>query len=209
MSEMLDVYDANKKLVGTADRAVVHAFGLWHKTIHCWLAVGDKMVFQRRSALKEENAGKLYTTASGHVAAGETIAQAFAREIAQEIGFKIDNAEFIQEGPWVADIVKKDGSLFVDRVFANLYCALLDDLDWNKIKFDDGEVDAMAAIDARDFLQLAAGDRAAVRAQIWDGKNLVEKEIKPTDFVVNSGETLLGKYGKIAEFIMEKRNGKS
>mgnify|MGYP003701551695 CR=1 FL=1 len=90
MTEFLDVYDANKNHLGTADRNVVHAYGLWHKTVNCWMIIdgenGQELVFQRRSRSRAENGGKLYTTASGHVSAGESLETAFASEVSQETG---------------------------------------------------------------------------------------------------------------------------
>jgi ADP-ribose pyrophosphatase YjhB (NUDIX family) len=207
MAEMLDVYDANRKLIGAADRNVVHAMGLWHKTVHCWIGVDGKIVFQRRSRKLDNNAGKLYTTASGHVQAGETLEQAFTREIAQEIGMKVSGAEFIDEAPWVADMKKKDGTPIIDRVFANVYCAIFNganDAFWRQFQFTDGEVDSVVAIDSGEFLELCDGARSDVSGTEWDGKAIAEIKITSDDFVVNSGETLSGKYKKIAEFINKK-----
>ena len=61
MTEFLDVYDANKNHLGTADRNVVHAYGLWHKTVHCWMIIdgenGSELVFQRLSRSRAVNGG--------------------------------------------------------------------------------------------------------------------------------------------------------
>ena len=37
MEEYLDYYDENGNYLGKETRVKVHAGGLWHKTIHCWL----------------------------------------------------------------------------------------------------------------------------------------------------------------------------
>ena len=87
--EYLDIYDENGNFLGTEDRKVVHEKAYWHNTIHCWLYDNDgNIYFQIR---KDKN--KLYTTASGHVKAGETIKEAFGREINEEIGYKINYEE--------------------------------------------------------------------------------------------------------------------
>ena len=71
--EYLDIYDEEKKFLGTEERNIVHRDALWHNTVHCWLYdIEGNVYFQIR---KEEE--KLYTTASGHVLAGETIKEAF------------------------------------------------------------------------------------------------------------------------------------
>ena len=82
--EFLDIYDENGNHLGKEERGVVHKQALWHKTVHCWLFDKDGYVyFQKRADEK-----KLYTTASGHVMAGETVEQGFAREIREEIGVR-------------------------------------------------------------------------------------------------------------------------
>ncbi|MCL2017444.1 MAG: NUDIX domain-containing protein [Alphaproteobacteria bacterium] len=221
MTEMLDVYDANRRYIGTADRDVVHNAGLWHKTVHCWVSISSApgknwMVFQRRSRDLESNAGKLYTTASGHVLAGEKLSDAYAREIKQEIGLDITAAmdcrgtRLLFETVWVADIKKKDGSIFVDRVFCNVFCAqfenksriLIDDMDfWRQFHFDDGEVESVVAVMANDFIDLCDDCSGNVKGLEWNGTALSEIILEPGDFVVNEGETMYGKYKRIADLI--------
>lgn len=82
--EYLDIYDEDKNYLGKELRSVVHEKGLWHNTVHCWLYDKEgNIYFQIR---KDEKT--LYTTASGHVSAGETIKEAFGREVKEEIGIK-------------------------------------------------------------------------------------------------------------------------
>jgi len=195
---MLDVYDANRRLIGTADRNVVHACGLWHKTVHCWIVWRGKLVFQRRAA-GATNGGKLYTTASGHVSAGESIETAFAREIAGEIGIKPEHPRKLSETVWIGDFKKSDGTMFIDRVFANVFFAEYDG--WlGDFKFDDGEVDAVVAIDLDKFIEFArAGGTCA--ATEFDGHEIHEIIVLPADFVLIGDETVYGKYAKNAEQI--------
>ena len=120
--EYLDIYDENGKFLGTEERGVVHSKGLWHKTVHCWLYDCDGNVFfQRRS-----DRGTLYTTSSGHLSAGESVTEAFQREIKEEIGLDIDASDATKVGvvPFQMDRVKEDGSIFKDRAFANVYVDL-------------------------------------------------------------------------------------
>lgn len=71
--ELLDIYDEKGNHIGVEERNIVHRDALWHKTVHCWLY--DKkgnIFFQVR-----KDRGTLYTTASGHLQAGESIAEGF------------------------------------------------------------------------------------------------------------------------------------
>lgn len=206
MTEMLDVYDANKKHIGTADRNVVHTFGLWHNTVHCWLVVmidgTPHMVFQRRAHNLSANAGKLYTTASGHVSAGETLETAFNREIAQEIGIDVTSLtpKHLSAGPWVADIKRNDGSLFVDRVFANVYYSVYNG-NMKDFRFTDGEVAGIVAIDLDRVIEFFNGVTTSVSALEFDGEKIIDVTLTPADFVCNDGENLRDKFGSIANKI--------
>ena len=203
MAEFLDIYDANGKMIGSADRNVAHICGLWHKTVHCWIVWSGRIVFQRRARKLDTNGGKLYTTASGHVSAGESIEEAFAREISQEIGIRPQNPNFLDETTWVKDMKKSDGSIMADRVFANIFWAGYD----GKIedfKFTDGEVDSVVAIDLKEFAEFAATDADKISGIEFDGADAKEVMIGRDDFLVNTGETIYSKYGKTAEMIMRQ-----
>jgi len=88
--EYLDIYDENGNYLGKEERGIVHKNALWHKTVHCWLYDLDgNIYFQIR-----KDKGKLYTTASGHVLAGETVQEAFGREVKEELGnVLVDNPQ--------------------------------------------------------------------------------------------------------------------
>ena len=59
---------------------------------------------------------KFYTTASGHVLKGESIKDAFRREINEEIGLNIDSSDatLVDIVPWRTDKMK-NGTLIKDR----------------------------------------------------------------------------------------------
>ena len=98
MSELLDIYDENGNHIGIEDRNIVHQKGLWHKTIHCWI-VKDRnhILFQKRSSNLLDNPNKLYTTASGHIKAGESLHDAFAREVSEELGIAVPKPQKLFE----------------------------------------------------------------------------------------------------------------
>jgi isopentenyldiphosphate isomerase len=208
MSEMLDVYDANRRHLGVADRNVVHACGLWHKTVHCWIVWKGMLVFQRRSRRLDSNPGRLYTTASGHVQAGESLETAFRREVAQEIGLTMDNeklmpAQNLRGDVYVCDVVKTDGKILYDRVFFTSYWAkYMGEL--SDFIFSDGEVDSVVAIDLTTLIAWMPATKGTIPALEFDGKKVKEIQIGGDDFTLNAGEEVYKKYGPSAEMILKQ-----
>lgn len=202
--ELLDIYDENENHIGTEERSIVHRDALWHKTVHCWLYNKDGYVFFQRR--REE--GTLYTTASGHIQAGETVKEGFGREIEEEIGYKIDyeKAELVDVVKFVLDRENKDGSMFRDRVFANVYvCEFADDV--SKFKYDPNEVSALVLVNAKETLDLFEKESGSIKGKIItclnDGVNCEETDVDFKDFLVNNGETAMGKYGDVLRKVIE------
>lgn len=200
--EYLDAYDENQKFIGTFTRDEVHQRGLWHKTVHCWLYDKEGNVyFQIR-----KNSKKLYTTASGHVLAGESLKQGFVREVKEEIGLDLDfdKIKKINTLIWKMDKVK-EGILIKDRAFSNVYIGLYNDE--NRIfNLDFNEVLGIVKVNAKDTLDLFHGLKKQIEATYIHEKNKkkdYQKAITVDDFVVQSHETPIEKYGYILEEIIK------
>ena len=158
--EYLDIYDENGNHIGKEERKIVHRDALWHKTVHAWLY--DKkgnVYFQIRT---EE--GKLYTTASGHLQAGDTVEDAFSREINEELGLKIDASDAIKVEviKFVLDRENKDGTMFRDRAFANIY---IDNFEGNitDFNFDPNEVKGLVKVSSKDALNLFETENGTIK----------------------------------------------
>lgn len=202
--ELLDIYDEQGNHLGTEDRKIVHQHALWHKTVHCWLYDNEgNIFFQIR-----KDSGTLYTTASGHLKAGERISDGFAREIYEEIGIPIDasNATLVEVVPFVMDKPMKDGTFFKDRAFANVYVDLYEG-DYQDFHFDPNEVSGLVCVNAKDTLQLFEEEKGSVMGKVitmGEHTNLIqERAIDFSEFLVNAHETALGKYGNILKKVME------
>lgn len=203
--EYLDIYDENGNFLGKEDRKIVHEKALWHNTVHCWLYDNEGNVyFQIRS-----DKGKMYTTASGHVQAGETIKEAFGREIVEEIGYEVEyqNAKLIEIVKFVMDREEADGSVFRDRAFANVYaCEFNGDL--KELDFLESELSGIVKINAGEALKIITEESGSVIAQVShkeDGKVIVQdEEIGFDNFLVNKGETAFTKYGNVLKFIINE-----
>ncbi len=87
--ELIDIYDANMNLLGTAPRSQAHNEGLWHQTFHCWIvSQTDKIWFQRRGLHVARHACKLDISSAGHLRSGEKPKDG-TREIKEELGLDI------------------------------------------------------------------------------------------------------------------------
>ena len=205
--EYLDVYDEEKKFIGKYSREYVHQNALWHNTVHCWLYDKDgNIYFQLR---KDE--GKMYTTASGHVLSGETIKEAFGREVKEEIGIDVlyDMAVLVDVFVFKMDKEKSDGSIFRDRAFSNVYVCPYDGngLDFN---FDLEEVSGVVKVLASDVLKLfndSVTELSSIVIENIDNKNISScKIITKKDFLLNKGENLIDKYGAVLEKVVNLTN---
>ncbi len=205
MMEYLDYYDEQGNYLGYETRDVIHTKGLWHNTVHCWLY--DKLgniYFQIR-----KDTGTFYTTASGHVQKGETIKEAFKREIKEEIGINIDSSDamLVNIVPWRMDKVKKDGTVHKDRAKAHVYIDEYEG-DLQEFDFDPNEVTGLVKVNVVDTIELFQNKRdridATVITQKEDGMVITtNRDVTVSDFLVNLHETAYTKYGDILNKVME------
>jgi isopentenyl-diphosphate Delta-isomerase len=87
--ELFDVVDADDRVIRQERRSVVHAQGLAHRAVHVFLFNSrGQLLVQRRSASKDEYPLTYTSSASGHVAAGETYEECAPRELQEEIGIE-------------------------------------------------------------------------------------------------------------------------
>jgi len=196
--ERLDIYDEYMNKIGSENRDTVHQRGLWHKTVHCWMYDNaGNIYFQIRA-----DSGKLYTTASGHVLADETVRDAFHREIAEEIGVDTDasNATPIDVVFWRQDKPQKQ---WHDRAFAHIYINELPN-DFTDFHFQVEEVAGLVRINARDCLELLLGRRQSVRAtKIGAENNIRVVDITESDFLTASNEIAAVKYGFVLQSVIQ------
>lgn len=196
--EYLDIYDEQKNYIGTEKRDIVHQKALWHQTVHCWLYDQEGNIYFQIRADEQ----KLYTTASGHLKAGESVKEGFGREIEEEIGIKVDYNKAIPVNVYkfVLDKIKEDGTIFRDRAFSNIYVCIFNG-DYKDFYFDTTEVAGLVKINAEKTLELLKTETGTVEATIItqeNNKNISKvKEIIFSDFLVNPTETAIGKYGEI------------
>lgn len=205
--EYLDIYDESGSFLGKEKRDIVHKDALWHKTVHCWLYDSNgNIYFQIR---KDEE--KLYTTASGHIMAGESVKEGFGREIKEEIGIDIDynKAVLVNIYKFIMDKEKKDGTLFKDRAFSNVYTCIFEGSDEN-FCYDESEVSGIVKINAKETLELFEKESGTINGVVISRENnkitVENKKIDFNDFLVYKGETAITKYGDVLNKVIELTN---
>lgn len=104
--ELFDVVDEQDRVIGQAQRSVVHERGLLHRAVHIFVFnQAGQLLIQLRSARKDEFPNCYTSSASGHLDAGESYAAAASRELNEELGMQL-SLEFVAKfaaGPELAN----------------------------------------------------------------------------------------------------------
>ena len=209
MGEQLDIYDEKGNPLGRELRSAVHEQGLWHKTVNLWvLRPGNKILFQMRSSSLRDNPSKLYTPASGHVLAGESVEDCLKREAAEELGIALDfsRAHFIEQGRFVADFTQTDGKLYRDRALYHIHF-LEDGRDLTLYDFQQEELDGLYEFSLAEALELFQAKREKIPARGVIKQNgrpqICDATFTLADFLILSSETPMSKFGRIMKMAMD------
>ncbi|OZB90728.1 NUDIX domain-containing protein [Paenibacillus sp. XY044] len=165
--EFFDIYNDDHEWIGTASREEVHAKGYLHHTFHCWIVRdtpdGRKVLFQKRQTSKDTFPGYYDITAAGHLAAGETVADA-VRELEEELGVTVSLDQLIPLG--TADYENQGiagGRAFIDRERCFIFGAKLD-LPLAAYRLQAEELTGLYEADLNDALKLAKGELEEMQA---------------------------------------------
>ena len=151
--EYFDIVDENNKPTSQkATRYEAHTGGLWHRTVHVYLfrKMNNDIEFlvHLRAKTKDLNPNKWDTRFGGHLKSGETIEEAVAGELQDEISLTLEPANLIQ-----GEVLKSDK--FPNREFTNVYYyKFLNELSF--LNFNDGEVQEIRWMKSPDILKSLA-----------------------------------------------------
>jgi isopentenyl-diphosphate delta-isomerase type 1 len=112
--ETFDLVNEAGEIVGHATRAQCHSDPrLLHRAVHLFVFNKRSEVFlQKRSASKDIQPGKWDTSVGGHVALGESPADAVAREMVEEIGLREMPVQFLHQYLWRSPVESELVSTF-------------------------------------------------------------------------------------------------
>jgi isopentenyldiphosphate isomerase len=89
--ELFDVVNDRDEVIGRRPRREVHRLGLKHRAVHVLVFNRRGELFLQRRALTKDSApGKWDSSASGHLAPGESYDAAAVREVAEELGVRLN-----------------------------------------------------------------------------------------------------------------------
>jgi isopentenyldiphosphate isomerase len=155
--ELLDYCDDDGAPLGVATRRAVHDRGLWHRTLHLWLASPEEdgaLLYQLRSATTANWPGLLDVSVAGHLLAGETYLDGL-RESREEIGIAVPAAAVIALG--VRREQHRDPGGGWNRELQGVHVARLDPA-WGAFAAVDHEAAGLFRIANRDGLSLHRGE---------------------------------------------------
>lgn len=166
VTEILDVFNENRELIGTAPRGEVHERGLWHQVFHCWIVCGSqgagwKLLFQLRHPDKESFPNKLDTSCAGHLLAGETPEDGL-RELEEELGLTALYGDLIYCGLHQEEY--RISEHYMDREFTHVHMYRCD-VPLNDYRVQHSEVSGLFRVEAEDFRTLIQGKRSSIIAK--------------------------------------------
>src|SRR5213078_1337255 len=89
--DIFDVVNERDEVVGSKPRSEVHRHGLKHRAVHVLVFNSRGEIFlQKRSMHKDTFPGVWDSSSSGHLDSGEDYDTCALREVAEELGVKLD-----------------------------------------------------------------------------------------------------------------------
>ncbi len=121
MDELVDILDEYGKPTGQSClKSEAHRKGLLHPTVHVWCYTQNgKVLIQQRGKYKKTHPLLWDVSVAGHVASGEKIEIAALREVEEEIGLQINEADLERIGTFKE--IHKHAADFVDAELHHLF----------------------------------------------------------------------------------------
>ena len=157
--ELIDIYDSEMNLLGTAMKSQADNESLWRKIVHCWVVDGDKVWLQLRGKDRLVYPALLDISVAGHLMTGETAKQAAIREFEDDFGLAVTEADF--EKLFTYRLVESyKGREF--RAFCPTY-VVRSQADLSELKLQTTEVDGIFEAQISDLIDLFDGDACKIK----------------------------------------------
>ena len=151
--ELIDITDKEGNFTGeVALKSEVHEKGLYHHTAHVWLYTKKgEILLQQRAKTKAIHPLLWDVSVAGHVDSGETIEQGALREMKEELGYCLKEADLFKIG--VFDSFKSYSFGVIDNEFHNTFIAELK-IPLQDLKPCEKEVEAIKLVCFKEFEDL-------------------------------------------------------
>ncbi len=159
MTEYFDVLHEDGTPTGESlPRDEVHARGLWHGSVHAWVANGaGQILMQQRSFSKKTDPGLWDLSVCGHIAAGDDAIATAIREADEELGLTLDPATFDHLLVYARTNAHPlaDGSIRYERLISPTYLVRAE-VDLDSLKLAQREVAAVKWVDFTELSEAVA-----------------------------------------------------
>jgi len=142
VDEYLDIWNSDGQPTGqSCSKDEAHQNGWFHPTVHIWFYTATPaLLLQKRSLTKETFPGFWDVSVAGHVSAGESILEGAIREVKEEIGLNIQEADLT-----LLDIRKNTNRFdngIIDCEFQHVFLVKLE-TPVSQLQIQETEVDAV------------------------------------------------------------------
>jgi isopentenyldiphosphate isomerase len=152
--EMIDVLDAGGSPTGrTKPKPHIHRDGDLHRSVHVWIiASDDRILVQRRAAVKENNPGSWDVSCAGHISAGESAIDAAIREAEEELGMALEPDE-LQHVATLRERSVLNGGTYIDNEIHEIFIVRRD-VDVSALRLQEEEVGDVRLVTWKEFALL-------------------------------------------------------
>jgi isopentenyl-diphosphate Delta-isomerase len=113
LAELVDIVDANDRLLMVMPRTEAHRQSLYHRSVLILVYNPQgKLYLQKRGPGKSRYPGRFDLSATGHVRAGESRLDAAARELYEELGLRAKTITLLDTAPATQETAYEFTTLF-------------------------------------------------------------------------------------------------
>lgn len=151
MSEIVDLYNDNGKIIGKVEKNEAHHKGLLHKTIHVWILNKNKeLLLQKRCAKKDYFPLYWDVSIGGHIKSGEEPIECAIREAKEELGLSLNKEDFKYLFTVKEELTYKDINC---KEFADVFL-IRKDIKLEDLKYQEDEVENSKFIKLEEFFKI-------------------------------------------------------
>jgi isopentenyldiphosphate isomerase len=148
---MIDVLDADGSSTGrTKPKPHIHRDGDLHRSVHVWIITpDDRILVQRRAAVKENNPGLWDVSCAGHISAGESAIDAAIREAEEELGIALESDE-LKHVATLRERSVLNGGTYIDNEIHEIF-VVRREVDLSSLRLQPEEVDDVRLVTRVEF----------------------------------------------------------